>query len=48
MLDFELNENQRMIAQMIRDFGANEITPFRKEWDDQSFFPLEYRDFPQA
>lgn len=41
MLDFELNENQRMIAQMIRDFGAKEITPFRKEWDDQSFFPLD-------
>ena len=41
MLDFKLNENQRMIAQMIRDFGAKEITPFRKEWDDQSFFPLE-------
>ena len=41
MLDFELNENQRMIGQMIRDFGAKEITPFRKEWDDQSFFPLE-------
>lgn len=41
MLNFELNENQRMIAQMIRDFGAKEITPFRKEWDDQSFFPLE-------
>lgn len=41
MLDFKLNENQRMIAQMIRDFGAKEITPFRKEWDDQSFFPLD-------
>lgn len=41
MLNFTLNENQRMIAQMIRDFGAKEITPFRKEWDDQSFFPLD-------
>jgi len=40
MFNFTLNENQRMIAQMIRDFGAKEITPFRKEWDDQSFFPL--------
>lgn len=28
-----------MIAQMIRDFGAKEITPFRKEWDDQQIFP---------
>ena len=39
-MNFSLNENQRMIAQMIRDFGAKEITPFRKEWDDQSHFPL--------
>ena len=41
MFNFALNENQRMIAEMIRDFGAKEITPFRKEWDDQSFFPLD-------
>lgn len=41
MFDFALNENQRMIAQMIRDFGAKEITPFRKEWDDNSHFPLD-------
>jgi alkylation response protein AidB-like acyl-CoA dehydrogenase len=41
MFDFALNENQRMIAQMIRDFGAKEITPFRKEWDDNSHFPIE-------
>ncbi|MFN3760814.1 MAG: acyl-CoA dehydrogenase family protein [Algoriphagus aquaeductus] len=41
MFDFALNENQRMIAQMIRDFGAKEITPFRKEWDDNSHFPID-------
>ena len=41
MLDFSQNENQRMIAQMIRDFGAKEITPFRKDWDDRQFFPVE-------
>lgn len=41
MLDFNQNENQRMIAQMIRDFGAKEITPFRKDWDDRSHFPIE-------
>lgn len=39
MMSFELNENQGMIAQMIRDFGAKEITPFRKEWDDNQHFP---------
>lgn len=41
MLDFSQNENQRMIAQMIRDFGAKEITPFRKDWDERQFFPVE-------
>ncbi|WP_009034116.1 acyl-CoA dehydrogenase family protein [Indibacter alkaliphilus] len=40
-MNFELNENQQMIAQMIRDFGAKEITPFRNEWDDKQHFPLE-------
>lgn len=41
MFDFNLNENQQMIAEMVRSFGAKEITPFRKEWDDNSFFPIE-------
>ncbi|RAI95413.1 acyl-CoA dehydrogenase family protein [Algoriphagus yeomjeoni] len=41
MLDFNQNENQRMIAEMIRDFGAKEITPYRKDWDDRSYFPKE-------
>lgn len=40
-MNFELNENQLMIAQMVRDFGAKEITPFKKEWDDQQHFPLD-------
>jgi len=39
-MNFNMNENQRMIAEMIRDFGAKEITPFRKEWDNQHF-PIE-------
>lgn len=41
MFDFALNENQRMIAEMVRSFGAKEITPYRKDWDDKSFFPIE-------
>jgi len=41
MFDFNLNENQLMIAEMVRSFGAKEIAPFRKEWDDNSFFPIE-------
>jgi alkylation response protein AidB-like acyl-CoA dehydrogenase len=40
-MHFEPNEHQRMIAQMVRDFGAKEITPFRKEWDDHQIFPRD-------
>lgn len=40
-MNFNFNENQRMIADMIRDFGAKEITPFRKDWDDKQHFPIE-------
>ena len=40
-MNFNESENQRMIADMIRDFGAKEITPFRKEWDDTQFFPKD-------
>lgn len=40
-MEFGLNENQRMIADMVRDFGEKEITPFRKEWDDNQDFPLQ-------
>lgn len=40
-MNFDLNENQAMIAQMIRDFGDREITPFRKQWDDEQYFPKE-------
>ncbi|PTB95805.1 acyl-CoA dehydrogenase [Marivirga lumbricoides] len=40
-MDFGLNENQQMIAQMIRDFGAKEITPHRDQWDEEQYFPVE-------
>ena len=39
-MDFELNENQRLIADMIKDFGEREIAPFRNEWDDKQEFPV--------
>lgn len=39
-MDFELNEDQRMIADMIRDFGEREITPYRGKWDDDQEFPV--------
>lgn len=38
---FGQTENQVMIQQMIRDFGAREIIPFMMEWDEQQLFPVE-------
>ncbi len=39
-MDFALNENQVMIADMIRDFANKEIVPFQKEWDESQEFPV--------
>lgn len=35
------NETQKMIAEMIRDFGKKHITPFRDKWDEEEYFPVE-------
>ncbi len=40
-MNFELNENQLMITQMVRDFALKEIRPNMKKWDDDEFFPIE-------
>ena len=40
-MDFERNENQKMIAQMIRDFGEKEIKPNMMDWDESQEFPLQ-------
>jgi len=40
-MNFELNENQQMIAQMVRDFAEKEIRPNMKKWDDEEFFPVD-------
>ena len=39
-MEFEYNENQKMIAQMVRDFGAKHIKPFVMEWDEKQEFPI--------
>lgn len=39
-MNFELTENQKMIAQMIRDFGAKEIAPDLMKWDESQEFPV--------
>src|ERR1700748_1852182 len=40
-MDFTINENQEMIAKMIRDFGAKHIRPKMMEWDESQEFPVE-------
>ncbi len=40
-ISFEESENQQMIAQMVRDFGAREIKPFMMDWDESQEFPVE-------
>jgi alkylation response protein AidB-like acyl-CoA dehydrogenase len=40
-INFDQTENQKMIAQMIRDFGAKEIKPKMMEWDENQHFPIE-------
>ena len=34
-------ENQTMIAQMVRDFGAQHIKPNMMKWDDSQEFPID-------
>lgn len=40
-MHFEQNENQKMIIQMVRDFGEKEIRPNMMKWDDQEYFPVD-------
>ena len=40
-MSIELNEQQQMLAQMVRDFAEREIRPHYKKWDDLEVFPIE-------
>ncbi len=37
----QTRENQKMIAEMIRDFSKNEIEPHKMDWDEKQTFPVE-------
>ncbi len=39
-MEFTENENQKMIAQMVRDFADKEIRPKFMEWDESQEFPV--------
>ena len=41
MMNFELTENQKMITDMVRDFGEKHIRPYIMEWDEAQYFPIE-------
>ena len=40
-MNFSETENQKMISQMIHDFGIREITPKMMEWDESQHFPID-------
>ncbi len=40
-MDFELNQDQLSIRDMVRDFARSEIAPHAPEWDEQQHFPRE-------
>lgn len=40
-MDFSINENQQMIADMIKKFGNDHIRPNMMEWDEKQIFPIE-------
>src|SRR5258708_2566910 len=40
-MDFSINENQRMIADMIKKFSDDHIRPKMMEWDESQVFPVE-------
>ncbi|MEJ8757912.1 acyl-CoA dehydrogenase family protein [Pontibacter sp. H259] len=40
-MELKYTENQRMIADMVRDFGAKHIKPKMMQWDESQEFPVE-------
>ncbi|NJL34917.1 MAG: hypothetical protein HC893_15020, partial [Chloroflexaceae bacterium] len=36
-----MNENQRMIAEMAKQFAESEIRPNLMDWDERQYFPIE-------
>jgi len=40
-MNFEYTENQKMIAEMVRDFSTRHIAPNLMEWDESQYFPIE-------
>jgi alkylation response protein AidB-like acyl-CoA dehydrogenase len=41
MIDFSISENEKMIAEMVRDFAEKHIRPKFMEWDEKQEFPRD-------
>ena len=39
-MDFTYSETQKMIAETVRDFGAQHIKPYMMDWDKNQEFPV--------
>ena len=39
-VNFEETESQKMVAEMVREFGARKIKPKMMEWDESQEFPI--------
>ncbi len=39
-VNFEETESQKMIAEMVRDFGTRHIKPHMMTWDEEQIFPI--------
>ena len=39
-MDFSYSETQKMIAETVRDFGAQHIRPYMMDWDNSQEFPV--------
>lgn len=40
-MNFELDENVKMVAQTARDFAEREVRPNVLDWDERQYFPVE-------
>lgn len=40
-MHFELTENQKMIAEMVRNFAKEQIAPNVMKWDEEQHFPVD-------
>lgn len=40
-MNFELDENVKMVAQTARDFAEREVRPNVLDWDERQYFPIE-------